>query len=43
MTKLPEAHLPQDASITIDDPDVPKTRKAFVPLGSYTIGFLDIL
>ncbi|KUJ06402.1 ubiquitin carboxyl-terminal hydrolase-like protein isozyme L3 [Mollisia scopiformis] len=32
MTKLPEAQLSEQAPITQDDPDVPKTRKAFVPL-----------
>lgn len=33
MTKLPEAQLSEEAPTTLDDPDVPKTRKAFVPLG----------
>jgi hypothetical protein len=35
MTQLPEAQLAEPVSVTPDDPDVPKTRKAFVPLGSY--------
>ncbi|KAF8850090.1 peptidase C12, ubiquitin carboxyl-terminal hydrolase 1 [Acephala macrosclerotiorum] len=32
MTKLPEAQLSGEAQAPIDDPDVPKGRKAFVPL-----------
>ncbi|KAE8447208.1 hypothetical protein EG329_011039 [Mollisiaceae sp. DMI_Dod_QoI] len=32
MTKLPEAQLSEEAPLAVDDPDVPKGRKAFVPL-----------
>lgn len=34
MSKLPEAQPSKEAPVTIDDPDVPETRKAFVPLGA---------
>jgi hypothetical protein len=34
MTQLPEVQLAEHIPVTQDDPDVPKTRKAFVPLGS---------
>jgi ubiquitin carboxyl-terminal hydrolase L3 len=33
MTELPEAQLSQESPVAIDDPDVPKTAKSFVPLG----------
>ena len=33
MTELPEGQAVAPAAITPDNPDVPRTRKAFVPLG----------
>lgn len=36
MAKLPEAQLVGESATVIDDPDVPKGRKAFVPLGDST-------
>jgi hypothetical protein len=42
MANLPEAQGSQEeAPITINNPDVPKTSKAFVPLGKSSAKILD--
>lgn len=42
MTKLPEAQLAGEAQAPIDDPDVPQTRKAFVPLGEFLTSLIRV-